>query len=128
MCPASKEGEQKGIRFPPGVRPSASAIIFQIKNNSSFCDCTVVSTRLGKIYSSKSTNRTLGLQYRYLKIHRLLGKRAHLVVEAEPIFSSLFRRENRVHLSLLRGTHNVSVVRPCHIIFNVERAARLNLD
>lgn len=95
---------------------------------SGFCGCTVAIMRPGRVHSFKPMKRTWGLPYRYLKIHCLLGKCAHLVVEAKPIFSSLFRREDGVHLSLLHGTHDIFVVRPRHIVFNVEGAARLNLE
>jgi hypothetical protein len=39
--------------------------------------------------------------YSNLEVHHLLCKSAHLVVEAEPVFADIVRREDKVALSLL---------------------------
>lgn len=69
-----------------------------------------------------------GVAYRYLKVYHLLRESAHLVIEAEPILSSLFRCEHRVHLSLLRITHDHFFIGACNIVFDIEGAARLYLN
>jgi hypothetical protein len=65
--------------------------------------------------------------YSDLKIHHLLRKGAHLIVEAEPVLPGIVCGEYKVTLSLL-GSVEYDLVRGTNDrVVNVERAARLHL-
>lgn len=70
--------------------------------------------------------RVLG-SYRDLKIHRLFRKCTHIVVETEPIFARLSRREHKVPLPLFGGFHDNFAVGGDDIVVKVKRPAGLNL-
>jgi hypothetical protein len=63
------------------------------------------------------------MAYRNFKVNKLVGKRAHLVVEAEFVFATVVRREDEVALPLLLPIHNDLAARARHLIVNVEGAA-----
>ena len=65
--------------------------------------------------------------YSYLKVHHLFLKCAHLVVEAEPVFSLLFRCEHKVSLALLLPVHNCPLIGAYNGVIDIEGASRLDL-
>ena len=65
--------------------------------------------------------------YSYLKIDNLLGKRGHLVVEAESILAAALGCEDEVALSLLLAAENDFVARRGDGVINIERATGLDL-
>lgn len=96
----------------------------------------IISRQLGKIRrcrmrsvgeSKRPDNKKRRGAYSYLKIHHLLRKRAHLIIEAEPIFTSLLCRKHRIDLSLVRVFHDDFSIRPVDIVVNIKGAARLHL-
>ena len=64
-----------------------------------------------------------GVAYGNLEIDHLLRKRAHLVVEAEPVLSRLFRREHGVQLAFLGALHDDLVVGTGDNVVDIEGAA-----
>lgn len=66
--------------------------------------------------------------YRNLKVHQFLGKRRHLVIEAEPIFSHALGREHIVSLALLSAIQNDLPTRSNHRIIDIEGTAGLHLS
>jgi hypothetical protein len=72
-----------------------------------------------------------GTSYGNLKVHKLLGERAHLVVEAEAVLAHLVGREDEIALALLHPVED-DLLRPAigpgahHGVINVERAAGLD--
>ena len=66
--------------------------------------------------------------YRDLEVHHLLHPRAHLVVEAVPLFAGLFGREHKVPLALLRALHYSLVIGADDTVVDVERATGLDLS
>lgn len=74
----------------------------------------------------------MGMATRYathsdLKVHKLLGESAHLVVKAESIFSNIVGREDEVALAFLLTIHNYSFIGSDDLIVNIERASCLDL-
>ena len=67
------------------------------------------------------------MTYRYLKIHHLLSKCAHLVVEAKPVFASVFRGEDIVALSFLGTIHDGPLIRANDTKVYVKGSTGLNL-
>lgn len=65
--------------------------------------------------------------YSDLKVHHLLRKRAHLIVEAEPVFANVIRRKHKVTLALLGAIENDFISRADDRVIYVERTARLDL-
>lgn len=65
--------------------------------------------------------------YRDLKIHHLVRKCRHLVVEAEPVLARVLRREDKVPLSFFLAIHDFPVIRSYDLIINIEGAAGLDL-
>lgn len=70
----------------------------------------------------------MGATYSNLKIHQLFCECAHLIVEAEPIFSSLLCCENGVELPLMGVLHYGLAIGSRNCVVDIEGAARLNLD
>lgn len=66
--------------------------------------------------------------YSDFEVNKLLCKCAHLVVEAESVFSRLARGEDEVSLSLLFPIHDYLVRRSRDFIIDVEGASCLNLS
>lgn len=66
--------------------------------------------------------------YGDFKIHDFLREGAHLVVEAEPIFSCVGGGEYKVALALFLVLHDYLLVRAYHTVVDIERAARLDLS
>jgi len=64
-----------------------------------------------------------GATYSDLEIHHLLRESAHLIVEAEHVFSSLFCGEHRVYLPLLAVLHNDLAIGSRHAVVDVEGTA-----
>ncbi len=64
---------------------------------------------------------------RNLKVHHLLGKRRHLVVEAERILARLVGREDKVALALLLAVHDLLVAGALDGVVHVKRTASLDL-
>jgi hypothetical protein len=62
-----------------------------------------------------------------LKVHQLLGKCRHFVVEAEPILALIVRREDKVALLFLLSFHYRAFVGPDDRVVDVKGAAGLNL-
>jgi hypothetical protein len=58
--------------------------------------------------------------YSNLKVHHLLGEGAHLIVEAEPVFSRIVRGEHEIALSLLRSIHDDLVRRSDNRVVDIE--------
>jgi hypothetical protein len=67
------------------------------------------------------------LTYRNLKIHHLLRKSAHLIIEAEPILAHIIRRKHKVALSLLCAVEDDLVRGARDRVVYVEGAAGLDL-
>jgi hypothetical protein len=63
-----------------------------------------------------------GCAYRDLKVDKLLGVGAHLVVEAELVFANLLGREYKVALPLLLAVQDVLPIRTRHPVVDIERA------
>lgn len=74
-----------------------------------------------------SATRYAAATDRNLKVHKLLGKCAHLVVEAERVVADLLRREDKVALSLLFALQDDLSARALDSVVDIERATRLNL-
>lgn len=68
-----------------------------------------------------------GRPYCDFKINKLLGKCAHIVVKAESVLARLFRREDKVALSLLLRAHDDPISRTDNAVVDIERAPRLDL-
>lgn len=66
--------------------------------------------------------------YGDLEIDDFLRERAHLVVEAESIFSCVGGGEYKVALALFLVLHDYLLVWADHAVVDVEGAARLNLN
>lgn len=66
--------------------------------------------------------------YRDLKVHKLLSKGRHFVIEAELVLSNTLSRKDKIALSLLRSLQDHLVTGPGHGVINIEGAARLNLS
>jgi hypothetical protein len=58
--------------------------------------------------------------YSNLKVYHLLGKGAHLIVEAEPVFSRIIRREYEIALALLRSIKDDLVRRANDRVVDIE--------
>ena len=58
--------------------------------------------------------------YSDLEIYKLLGKCAHLIIEAEFVFTRFGRCENEVSLSLLLSIHNDLFLRSRNLVINIE--------
>jgi hypothetical protein len=65
--------------------------------------------------------------YSNLKVHHLLGERAHFIVEAEPVLSRIVRRKHEIALSLLCSIEYNLVRGSDHRVVHIERAAGLHL-
>jgi hypothetical protein len=65
--------------------------------------------------------------YSNLKVHHLLRKRAHLIVEAKLIFPHIIRRKHKVALSLFRAIKDKLVHGTDNRVVDIERAAGLDL-
>lgn len=65
--------------------------------------------------------------YRYLEIHHFLCERAHFIVQAKPVFSNLFCREHRIHLSLNLISHDSFAIWSYNVVIYIEGAACLHL-
>lgn len=63
-----------------------------------------------------------------LKVHKLVRKRAHLVVQAELVITRLQRCEHKVALALLFPVQNDLPVGTRHLIIDIEGASSLNLQ
>lgn len=66
--------------------------------------------------------------YRNFKIHRLLRKCAHVIIETKPVFALLFRRKDKIPLSLLGRFHNDLAIRGDDAVIEVKRSTGLDLD
>ena len=69
------------------------------------------------------TIKGTGESYSYLKVYHLLNESAHLIVEAEPVFSLLFRGKDKVTLTFLLALHDNPVTGPHNTVVNIEGAA-----
>jgi hypothetical protein len=67
-----------------------------------------------------------GISYRNLKVDKLLGVGAHLVVEAKLVLAHLLGGKDKVALPLLLALHDESVVGARHFVVDVEGAAGLD--
>lgn len=65
--------------------------------------------------------------YSDLEVHKLLGKGAHFVVEAKPVFARLASCEDKVALSLFPSIHDYLVIGAHDLVVNIERSSGLNL-
>lgn len=65
--------------------------------------------------------------YRNLKIHCLLRKRAHIIIETKPIFALLFSREDKIPLALFGRFHDDLAIRGDHAVIEVKGPAGLDL-
>lgn len=65
--------------------------------------------------------------YRNLKVHHLLRKRRHLIVEAEPILPDTLRRKYKISLSLLGAIQNDLFAGGDYRVIDIERTAGLDL-
>ena len=68
-----------------------------------------------------------GGTYGDLEIDHLLGKRAHLIVEAEAVFAHVKRCEDKIALSLLGAVEDDFVCGADNRVVDIERASRLHL-
>jgi hypothetical protein len=68
-----------------------------------------------------------GGTYGNLKIHQLVRKGRHLVVEAESEFANVIRREDEIALSLFLALHDDTLARTDNRVVNIEGTARLDL-
>jgi hypothetical protein len=99
---------------------------------ASFSTWTCVSTSTLSVVSPAASHhllllRSAGGAYGDFKIHHLLRKRAHLVVEAEAVLADIIGRKNKVSLPLL-GAVEYDLVRGANdAVVHVEGAARLHL-
>ncbi len=66
--------------------------------------------------------------HRNLKVDKLLGVGAHLVVEAELVLAGVPRREDKVALPLLLAVHDVPPIGARDAVVDVEGAAGLHLQ
>ena len=64
-----------------------------------------------------------GRAYRNFKIHHLLGKGTHLVVEAKSVFPLLFRCEDKITLSFLCTVHDGFAIGTNHAVIDVKGTA-----
>jgi hypothetical protein len=64
---------------------------------------------------------------RNLKVHKLLGEGAHLIIEAELVFANLVRCEDEIALPLLLPVHDDFVVGAGNLVVHIKGAARLYL-
>ena len=83
--------------------------------------------REGQQLYSGGQEQKRGDAYSDFKVDKLLCKCAHLVIEAESVFSRLARSEDEVALSLLFPIHDDLVPRSHDLIIDVERASCLDL-
>ena len=65
--------------------------------------------------------------YRNLKVHHLLRKRRHLIVEAEPVLPDALRRKHKVSLSLLGAIQNDLFAGGDYRVIDIEGTAGLDL-
>ena len=65
--------------------------------------------------------------HRDLEVHDLLGKRAHLVVEAESVFANFVGGEDKVSLPLPIAFYDLVFVGPDDFVIDVEGTAGLDL-
>ena len=65
--------------------------------------------------------------YSNLEVHKLLRECAHLVIEAESVFSRLARSEDEVTLTLLFTIHDDLVPRSRDLVIDIERSSCLDL-
>lgn len=66
--------------------------------------------------------------YRNFKVHQLLSKGRHAIIEAELVLSNALSREDEITLSFLCSFQDHLVAGPGHGVINIEGAARLNLS
>lgn len=66
--------------------------------------------------------------YSDFEIHHLLGKSAHIIVKAEPIFTRLLGREHKIPLSFLLGVHDDLVPGAHNIVVDIKGTTRLDLE
>lgn len=62
------------------------------------------------------------------KVHHLIRKCRHFVVEAKPVFTHVLRRKHKVPLSLFLTLHDFLVVGPYYTVVDIEGSAGLNLE
>ena len=66
--------------------------------------------------------------YRNLEVDHLLGKRGHLIVEAECIFADALRGEDEISLAFLCSVEDDLAARCGHGVVDIERSAGLDLQ
>lgn len=71
--------------------------------------------------------RGLRVAYRNFKVHHLICKGRHLIVEAEAVLAGVLRRKDEVSLAFFLPFHDFLVIRTIYRIVDVEGAARLYL-
>lgn len=65
--------------------------------------------------------------YRNLKVHHLLCKRRHLIVEAEPVLPDTLRRKHKVSLSLFGAIQHDLFAGGDYRVIDIEGTAGLDL-
>lgn len=73
-------------------------------------------------------NESKWVPYRNFEVNHLLGKSAHIIIEAEPVFARLLRRKHKISLAFLLGVHNDLVPGAHNAVVDIEGTARLDLD
>lgn len=67
------------------------------------------------------------MAYSNLKVDKLLGVCAHLVIETERVFANLPGGEDKVSLPLLLAIHDVFPIGTRHFIIDIEGTTGLHL-
>lgn len=86
----------------------------------SFSTCKVMDQRWGPGRVEDQTNRNL-------EVHHLVREGAHLIVEAELVFSDLVRSEDEIALPFLLSVQDALASGPSDFVIDIEGAARLHL-
>jgi len=93
------------------------------KRNQVLCATSRMTTSREKGGERTRSDKT----YRNLKVHHLLRKRRHLIVEAEPILPDTLRRKYKISLSLLGAIQNDLFAGGDYRVIDIERTAGLDL-
>lgn len=73
-------------------------------------------------------NGSKWVPYSDFEVNHFLGKSAHIIIEAEPVFARLLRRKYKIPLAFLLGVHDDLVAGAHNAVVDIEGTARLDLN